>query len=200
MPSSEEKLDIVQYAVQLLNERGYVFIGMDHFAKPEDELAVALREGRLQRNFQGYSTYADCDLVAVGVSSIGKIGSVYSQNQRLLDDYYADLDAGRLPVMRGFDLNADDILRRQIIQDLMCRFALNFADYANALHQNQTFADYFAPELADMRKLADLGLVELFSGSLNVTAKGRFLIRNISMVFDYYLRHKATQAKYSQTV
>ncbi len=194
VPTSEEKLDILQYAVYLLDEKGYVFIGMDHFAKPEDELAVALREGRLQRNFQGYSTYADCDLIAIGVSSIGKIGHTYSQNQRQLEDYYADLDAHRLPIMRGFILNADDVLRRQIIQDLMCRFALNFADY------DVDFMHYFAAELEDLRQLAHLGLIELNHDTLTVTAKGRFVIRNIAMVFDYYLRHKETRATYSQTV
>lgn len=196
VPSSEEKLDILQYAVKLLDERGYVFIGMDHFAKPEDELAVALREGRLQRNFQGYSTYADCDLVAIGVSSIGKIGNTYSQNQRDLNDYYADLDAGKLPVMRGYELNADDVMRRQIIQDLMCRFALELADY------QPNFADYFAEEIPDLQRIVALGLIEWQpeTGSLKVTPKGRFLIRNIAMIFDYYLRHKETKAKYSQTV
>ena len=196
VPSSEEKLDILQYAVQLLDERGYVFIGMDHFAKPEDELAIALREGRLQRNFQGYSTYADCDLVAIGVSSIGKIGNTYSQNQRDLNDYYADLDAGKLPVMRGYELNADDVMRRQIIQDLMCRFALELVDY------QPNFAEYFAEEIPDLQRFAEQGLIEWQpeTGSLKVTPKGRFLIRNIAMIFDYYLRHKETKAKYSQTV
>ena len=196
VPSSEEKLDILQYAVKLLDERGYVFIGMDHFAKPEDELAIALREGRLQRNFQGYSTYADCDLVAIGVSSIGKIGNTYSQNQRDLNDYYADLDEGKLPVMRGYELNADDVMRRQIIQDLMCRFALELADY------QPNFAEYFAEEIPDLQRFAEQGLIEWQpeTGSLKVTPKGRFLIRNIAMIFDYYLRHKETKAKYSQTV
>ncbi len=196
VPSSEEKLDILQYAVKLLDERGYVFIGMDHFAKPEDELAIALREGRLQRNFQGYSTYADCDLVAIGVSSIGKIGNTYSQNERNLDDYYAALDNNQLPIMRGFQLNADDVMRRQIIQDLMCRFALELTDY------QADFADYFAEEIPDLQRFAELGLIDWQpeTGSLKVTPKGRFLIRNIAMIFDYYLRHKETKAKYSQTV
>jgi coproporphyrinogen dehydrogenase len=196
VPSSEEKLDILQYAVHLLDKRGYVFIGMDHFAKPEDELAIALKEGRLQRNFQGYSTYADCDLVAIGVSSIGKIGHSYIQNQRLLDDYYADLDANKLPVMRGFELRHDDVLRRQLIQDLMCRFALELSDY------DVDFATYFAEELPELDKMASLGLIEwnTVSGSLKVTPKGRFVIRNIAMIFDYYLRHQETRAKYSQTV
>lgn len=196
VPSSEEKLDILQYAVHLLDEKGYVFIGMDHFAKPEDELAIALKEGRLQRNFQGYSTHADCDLVAIGVSSIGKIGNTYSQNQKELPEYYADLDAGRLPILRGFQLNDDDVLRRQVIQDLMCRFALELSDYG------VDFKTYFADEMPDLDNMAKLGLIEwnALSGSLKVTPKGRFLIRNIAMIFDYHLRHKETQAKYSQTV
>ena len=198
VPGSEEKLDMLQYCVQTLTERGYVFIGMDHFAKPDDELSVALKEGWLQRNFQGYSTYADCDLVAIGVSSIGKIGSTYAQNERDIDAYYAAIDAGHLPIMRGYQLNQDDLLRRNIIQDLMCRFALDFQIYESVF--GIPFAQYFQAELADLQQLAELGLVRLKSHGLTVTPKGRFLIRNIAMVFDYHLRHKETKAKYSQTV
>ena len=170
VPSSEEKLDILQYAVHLLDERGYVFIGMDHFAKPEDELAIALREGRLQRNFQGYSTYADCDLVAIGVSSIGKIGDTYSQNERDLEQYYAALDNNQLPIMRGFQLSDDDVMRRQIIQDLMCRFALELSDY------RADFAEYFAEEIPDLQRITELGLIEWQpeTGSLNVPQRGGF--------------------------
>ena len=198
VPSSEEKLDILQYAVQTLTNKGYVFIGMDHFAKPEDDLAIALHEGRLQRNFQGYSTYADTDLVAIGVSSIGKIGATYEQNEKDIEAYYQALDEGRLPIMRGYQLNQDDLLRRTLIQDLMCRFALDFSDYEKAFEI--PFAHYFQPELADLQKLADLGLLSLNEHSLQVTPKGRFLIRNIAMVFDYHLRHRETQATYSKTV
>lgn len=198
VPDSEEKLDILQYAVQTLTSRGYVFIGMDHFAKPEDELAVALKEGWLQRNFQGYSTYADCDLIAIGVSSIGKIGNAYIQNERDIDAYYAALDQGRLPVMRGYRLNGDDLLRRNIIQDLMCRFSLEFSTYENLF--NIDFISYFHEELADLQDLASLGLLRLKPNGLTVTPKGRFLIRNIAMVFDYHLRHKETTAQYSKTV
>ena len=198
VPGSEEKLDILQYAVHTLTERGYVFIGMDHFAKPDDELAVALREGWLQRNFQGYSTYADCDLVAIGVSSIGKIGSTYSQNERDIDAYYAAIDAGRLPIMRGYQLNRDDILRRSIIQDLMCRFALDFQLYESMF--GIPFAQYFKAELADLQQLAQLGLITMRGNGLKVTPKCRFLIRNIAMVIDHHMRHKETTAKYSQTV
>ena len=198
VPSSEEKLDILQYAVERLSDAGYVFIGMDHFAKPDDELSVALREGFLQRNFQGYSTYADCDLVAIGVSAIGKIGCTYEQNERNITDYYAALDAGHLPVMRGYHLTRDDILRRNIIQDLMCRFALDFRVYQDTFAI--PFAQYFADELADLEQMERLGLVKLKTNGLTVTPKGRFLIRNIAMVFDYHLRHRETTAQYSQTV
>ena len=198
VPSSEEKLDILQYAVERLSDAGYVFIGMDHFAKPDDELSVALREGFLQRNFQGYSTYADCDLVAIGVSAIGKIGCTYEQNERNITDYYAALDAGHLPVMRGYRLTRDDILRRNIIQDLMCRFALDFRVYQDTFAI--PFAQYFADELADLEQMERLGLVKLKTNGLTVTPKGRFLIRNIAMVFDYHLRHRETTAQYSQTV
>ncbi len=198
VPGSEEKLDILQYAVQTLTARGYVFIGMDHFAKPDDELSLALKEGWLQRNFQGYSTYADCDLIALGVSSIGKIANVYVQNERDIDAYYAAIDAGRLPVMRGYRLNQDDLLRRNIIQDLMCRFALDFRVYESVF--GISFAHYFQTELTDLRQLAGLGLLVLKPHGLQVTPKGRFLIRNIAMVFDYHLRHKETTAQYSKTV
>ena len=184
--------------MQSLTGRGYVFIGMDHFAKPDDELSIALKEGWLQRNFQGYSTYADCDLVAIGVSSIGKIGSTYAQNERDIDTYYAAIDEGRLPIMRGYQLNQDDLLRRNIIQDLMCRFSLDFQIYESVF--GIPFHQYFADELADLQNLAELGLLRLKPHGLTVTPKGRFLIRNIAMVFDYHLRHKETTAKYSQTV
>lgn len=198
VPDSNTKLDMLQQIVQRLDQAGYVFIGMDHFAKPGDELAVALREGRLQRNFQGYSTHADCDLVAVGVSAIGKIGRTYSQNERELEAYYAALDAGRLPVMRGYVLNDDDLLRRRLIQDLMCRFGLEFADYTAEC--GRPFADYFAAEMPELAGMAAKGLLELDAEGLRVSAKGRFLIRNIAMVFDHHLRHRTTAARYSQTV
>ncbi|PSJ80944.1 oxygen-independent coproporphyrinogen III oxidase [Neisseria iguanae] len=198
VPDSEEKLDMLQYCVHTLTDRGYVFIGMDHFAKPDDELSTALKEGWLQRNFQGYSTYADCDLLAVGVSGIGKIGSTYTQNERDIKAYYAAIDEGRLPIMRGYQLNQDDLLRRNIIQDLMCRFSLDFQIYESVF--GIPFRQYFADELADLQHLAKLGLLRLKLHGLTVTPKGRFLIRNIAMVFDYHLRHKETTAKYSQTV
>ena len=198
VPDSTTKLDILQNTIHYLLENGYIFIGMDHFAKPEDELAIALAENRLQRNFQGYSTHADCDLIAIGVSSIGKIANIYSQNEKELNAYYQALDENRLPVLRGYQLNADDLLRRRVIQDLMCHFELNYLDYSTILPQS--FQHYFAAEMTDLEQLAQLGLVELGIDKLHVTPKGRLLIRNIAMIFDYYLRQKRTTAHYSRTL
>ncbi|BEV72081.1 MULTISPECIES: oxygen-independent coproporphyrinogen III oxidase [unclassified Paludibacterium] len=198
LPSSSVKLDILQHSVRQLTEAGYVFIGMDHFAKPDDDLAVALRQGRLQRNFQGYSTYADCDMLAFGVSSIGKVGPCYSQNEKELDAYYAALDAGRLPVMRGLVLDSDDILRRSIIQALMCRFSLSFEAIEEIFNIN--FAHYFAEEIPKLREMQQMGLLHFDGDFLTVEPKGRFLIRNVAMLFDRHLRERQTKARYSKVI
>lgn len=198
LPTPAAKLDILQAAVSRLSDAGYLFVGMDHFARPDDDLAQALRQGRLQRNFQGYSTHADCDMIGLGVSSIGKVGPCYSQNEKDLDAYYARLDAGELPVMRGMVLDQDDILRRAVIQALMCRFALS----VEAIEQTFgiVFADYFAAELPRIREFQQLGLLRFDGDFLMVEPKGRFLIRNIAMVFDRHLRERQTQARYSRTI
>jgi oxygen-independent coproporphyrinogen-3 oxidase len=198
LPAASTKLDILQDAVKSLADAGYVFIGMDHFAKPEDDLAIALRQARLQRNFQGYSTHADCDMIGLGVSSIGKVGPCYSQNEKDLDSYYAALDEGRLPVMRGMVLDQDDILRRGIIQALMCRFSLS----VEAIEQVHgiNFAEYFAAELPAIREYHKLGLLTFDGDFLMVEPKGRFLIRNIAMLFDRHLRERETKARYSKTI
>ncbi len=198
LPAPQVKLDILSMAVNKLTAAGYVYIGMDHFAKPEDELAVAQREGRLHRNFQGYSTHSDCDLVALGVSAIGKIGPTYSQNYRELDDYYAALDRNQLPIMRGLVLNTDDQIRRAIIQDLMCHFEL-VKDSINSSYSID-FDSYFTTEMAELREYEGEGLLELSPLSLKVTAKGRMLIRNICMVFDHYLRTRTQHARYSKVI
>lgn len=198
LPSPATKLDILQNSVQQLTDAGYVFIGMDHFAKPDDELTRALQQGRLQRNFQGYSTHADCDMIGLGVSSIGKVGPCYSQNEKELDAYYAALDAGRLPVMRGMTLSQDDILRRSVIQGLMCRFSLSVEAIEQTFAIN--FADYFADELPKIREFQQMGLLTFDGDFLMVAPKGRFLIRNIAMVFDRHLRERETKARYSQTI
>lgn len=198
LPSSKDKLDILQASVNTLTENGYVFIGMDHFAKPEDELAIALRQGRLQRNFQGYSTHADCDMIGLGVSSISKVGASYSQSERNLEAYYQAIDENRLPVMRGMVLTQDDLLRRSIIQALMCRFVLAF-DVYEEVYQIE-FKRYFAEEMHQLDELKKLGLLTVDDGFLVVEPRGRFLIRNIAMVFDKHLREQKTHAQYSKTI
>ncbi|QJD29022.1 oxygen-independent coproporphyrinogen III oxidase [Methylococcus geothermalis] len=198
LPSADVKLDILQNAIAHLTGAGYVYIGMDHFAKADNELNLAQREGRLQRNFQGYSTHADCDMVAMGVTAIGKVGPTYSQNFRTLEDYYARLDQGVLPVMRGLECDDDDLLRRAVIQALMCQFELDFARLGR--QHGVDFARYFAAELGDLEPMAADGLLELGPGRLTVTPKGRLLIRNIAMAFDRYLRQDQERRAYSKVI
>lgn len=198
LPSPQTKLDILKLAVNTLTDAGYVYIGMDHFAKPDDELAVAQRQGRLHRNFQGYSTHSDCDLIAVGVSSIGKIGPTYSQNVRELEPYYNALDNNILPIMRGMELNADDLVRRAIIQALMCHFELSKESFNTVYHID--FDQYFATEMKELADYEKEGLLDLSLQWIHVTPKGRMLIRNICMVFDKYLRTKQEHARYSKVI
>ncbi len=197
LPSATQKLDILSQTAERLAQAGYVYIGMDHFAKPDDEMAVAQRNGTLYRNFQGYSTHADCDLVAIGITSISKVGHSYAQNVKSLEEYYGLLDADRLPVYRGVELDHDDLLRRAIIMELMCHFTLRFdrveRDY------NLRFADYFAPELAELTAMQSDGLLRLVADGLEVLPVGRLLIRNIAMVFDKYLR-QSTQQRFSKVI
>ena len=198
LPAPKEKLEILDQTIRRLTSAGFLYIGMDHFAKPSDELAIAQRKGMLHRNFQGYSTHADCDLLALGVSAIGKIGPTYSQNFRSLEDYYEHIGKGELPIMRGLALNSDDLLRRDIIQALMCHFALSKADL-EAKHAIR-FDEYFKEELSILKDLAGEGLVELGDDAIRVSPKGRLLIRNICMVFDRYLALDENQVKYSKVI
>ena len=198
LPDAETKLDMLGLAIERLGAAGYVYIGMDHFARPDDELAVAQRQGRLHRNFQGYSTHADADLVSCGVSAIGAVGLTYSQNVKTLDAYYERIDGNELPIERGIALGMDDALRRSIIQMLMCQFELSMAAVEQAYPI--TFADYFATELQALRALEQDGLVTVGPQWLSVTAKGRLLIRNICMVFDRYLAAPAATPRFSSTV
>lgn len=198
MPDTDTKLGMLQLCIERLGSAGYVYIGMDHFAKPGDDLAVAQRQGRLHRNFQGYSTHADADLVACGVSSIGAVGATYSQNAKTLEDYYALIDAGALPLQRGIRLGMDDLLRRAIIQKLMCQFELSVAAIEQAFPI--VFADYFATELADLHALQADGLVQVDEAWISVTPKGRLLIRNLCMVFDRYLGQQAGGPRFSRTI
>ncbi|SFD23399.1 oxygen-independent coproporphyrinogen III oxidase [Massilia yuzhufengensis] len=198
MPASDTKLRMLQLCIERLGAAGYVYIGMDHFAKPRDELAVAQRQGRLHRNFQGYSTHADTDLVACGVSAIGAVGATYSQNVKTLEEYYELLDRNELPVARGLSLDMDDALRRALIQKLMCQFEVSIP--ALELAFPIVFRDYFAPELAQLRQMQADGLVRLGPEWLTVTGKGRLLIRNICMVFDRYLAARQDRPRHSHTV
>jgi oxygen-independent coproporphyrinogen-3 oxidase len=198
MPSADARLQILSLAIRKMTEAGYVYIGMDHFAKPDDELATAQRQGRLHRNFQGYSTHSDCDLLAFGISSIGKVGPTYSQNVKTLDEYYDLLDSGTLPVYRGIELNADDLLRRSIIQSLMCHFELSIESIEIA-HLIE-FRKHFATELEDLREMVDAGLVRIDDRWITVLPKGRMLVRAISMVFDRYLRADRQRTRYSKVI
>jgi oxygen-independent coproporphyrinogen-3 oxidase len=198
LPSADAKLQILALAIRKLTEAGYVFIGMDHFAKPDDELAVAQRQGRLHRNFQGYSTYADCDMLSFGISSIGKVGPTYSQNVKTLDEYYDRLDAGMLPVFRGIELSADDILRRSIIQALMCHFELSIESIESS--HLIDFHKYFAAELEDLKEMEHAGLLKVEREWITVLPPGRMLVRIISMVFDRYLRADRQRTRYSKVI
>ena len=198
LPSADTKLQILSLAIKKLTDAGYVFIGMDHFAKPDDELAVAQRQGRLHRNFQGYSTHADCDMLSFGISSIAKVGPTYSQNYRTLDEYYDRLDAGVLPVLRGIELTADDLLRRSIIQALMCHFEIS-TESIEIAHLID-FKKYFAAELEDLKELERGGLVKVDDKWITVLPPGRLLVRAISMVFDKYLRADRQRTRYSKVI
>jgi oxygen-independent coproporphyrinogen-3 oxidase len=198
LPGAEAKLDMLALCIRRLSEAGYVYLGMDHFAKPGDDLAVAQRQGRLHRNFQGYSSHADADLVACGVSAIGAVGSTYSQNVKTLEAYYDRLDNNELPIERGIKLSMDDVLRRSLIQKLMCQFELSISALEQAFPI--VFADYFASELEQLRALAEQGLLTITPDYLSVTLKGRLLIRNICMAFDRYLNEKPAAPRCSKTI
>lgn len=198
LPSGEAKLQILQLAIRRLTEAGYTYIGMDHFAKPDDDLSTAQRQGRLHRNFQGYSTQAECDLLAFGVSAIGSIGPVYAQNHKILDDYYDALDRDELPVLRGVELNADDLVRRAIIQALMCHFELSI-ESVEVAHLID-FKSYFSTEIAALGEMEAAGLVKIDDQWIHVEPAGRMLVRAIAMVFDRYLRSDRERATYSKVI
>ncbi len=198
LPKADEKLAIFTKAIDRLTRAGYVYIGMDHFAKPGDDLAVAQRQGRLHRNFQGYSTHADSDLVAFGISAIGRIGPTYYQNMKTLDEYYDALDWDHLPVMRGIELTQDDLVRRAVIQALICNFKLSVESIE--LSYLIDFKEYFARELADLQLLVEQDLVDVSPEWITITPRGRLLVRSICMVFDRYMREHKRSATYSKVI
>jgi oxygen-independent coproporphyrinogen-3 oxidase len=191
LPSPDEKLAILKHCIDRLTAAGYVYIGMDHFAKPDDELAVAQANGTLYRNFQGYSTHADCDLIALGITSISMVANCYAQNLKTLDDYYARIDANELAVFRGVSLTHEDILRREVINQLICNFVLRMSQIEKQF--GITFSEHFSQELEELKPMQQDGLLELTDDAITVTPAGKLLIRNICMVFDAYLRAQKEQ-------
>ena len=186
LPMPSAKVAMLARSLEVFQEAGYVYIGMDHFALPDDSLAVAKRQGRLHRNFQGYSTQSDCDLIGLGVSAIGKVGATYSQNAKTLDDYYDCINHGRLPVVRGLALSRDDLLRRSVIMALMCQGEILFESIEQAWLID--FSSYFSPELEQLEAMEEQGLVRLHEDSIEVTAMGWHFVRGVAMLFDRYLQ------------
>ncbi len=198
IPTPETKLEILHQTIDRLGDAGYVYIGMDHFALPDDDLVVARHDGTLQRNFQGYSTHRNCDLIGLGVSSISSIGNVYAQNSATTMEYEALLQNGQLPVKKGIAVDTDDLLRAEVIQALMCYDSLDFDEFAAQLGID--FRDYFAAEIKRMQPLQDDGLVVVDADRIHITAKGRLLLRSIAMVFDRYIDPEQESEKFSKAI
>jgi oxygen-independent coproporphyrinogen III oxidase len=198
LPSGGAKVAMLSRSLDAFTEAGYVYIGMDHFALPDDALAVAKRQGRLHRNFQGYSTQADCDLIALGVSSIGRVGATYSQNAKTMEEYCDLLDQGHLPVVRGLALSRDDLIRRAVIMALMCQGQLQFESINLAWLVD--FKKYFAAELSQLEDMQAQGLVQLSDSGIQVSAMGWFFVRGVAMVFDRYVQADRNRARFSKII
>jgi len=198
IPLPEVKLDILHRTIDTLCGAGYEYIGMDHFALPDDELVVARANGTLQRNFQGYSTHRECDLVALGVSAIGSIGNVFAQSAVTTMEYEALIENGQLPIRKGIAVDDDDLLRADVIQALMCYDKLSFEEFS-AKHDID-FASYFAAEIESLQPLADDGLIELDPSGIKITQKGRLLLRSIAMVFDRYIDQAQNDNRFSKAI
>lgn len=198
MPSAKSRLAILQYTIEYLTQQGYQFIGMDHFAKPDDELAIAQRQGELHRNFQGYTTQGDSDLLGLGVSSISQIGHSYSQNQKDLKAYYQQVAQQGHGQWKGVALSQDDLIRRLVIKQLICNFSLDYTVIETQF--NLSFSDYFAEDIKLLQPFIDDGLVSLNAHSLRVHGNGVLLIRNICMCFDVYFRQQARQQQFSRVI
>jgi oxygen-independent coproporphyrinogen-3 oxidase len=198
LPAGGAKVAMLSRSLDAFTEAGYVYIGMDHFALPDDALAVAKRQGRLHRNFQGYSTQADCDLIALGVSSIGRVGATYSQNAKTMEEYCDLLDQGHLPVVRGLALSRDDLIRRAVIMALMCQGQLQFESINLAWLVD--FKKYFSAELAQLDDMQGQGLVQLSDTGIQVTGMGWFFVRGVAMVFDRYVQADRNRARFSKII
>jgi oxygen-independent coproporphyrinogen-3 oxidase len=198
IPEPETKLDILHRTIDRLSAAGYVYIGMDHFALPEDDLVTARHENTLQRNFQGYSTHRHCDLVGLGVSSISSIGNVFSQNSVTTMEYQTLIEDGKLPVKKGIAIDDDDLLRGEAIQALMCYDRLSFDDFDSK--HGVDFRSYFSAELEKLIPLEQDGLINVDSDAIAITAKGRLLLRNIAMVFDRYIDDSKNDNRFSRAI
>ena len=198
LPSASAKITMLSRALAVFEQAGYVYVGMNHFSLPNDPLAIAKRQGRLHRNFQGYSTQPDCDLIGLGVSAIGRVGPIYSQNAKTLDDYYDHLNQGRLPVVRGLALSRDDLLRRTVIMALMCQGQLQFEPVELAYLID--FRAYFVSELDALQELVDQGFVTVTTADIEVTPSGWFFVRAVAMVFDRYLQADRNRERFSKII
>ncbi|MBF0454150.1 MAG: oxygen-independent coproporphyrinogen III oxidase [Magnetococcales bacterium] len=198
LPPPDEKMQILEESIRILEERGYLYIGMDHFGKPDDELTVAQREGKLHRNFQGYTTHAECDLVGLGVSSISQIGPMYAQNLKKVHHYQERLTSGGLPPFRGLIMSEDDRIRHTVIMKLMCDFRLEFATIE--AQYGLVFEDYFADGLVQLVEMEADGLLTVRDRMIQVTPSGKVLIRNICTAFDWYLAQSQTSTNFSQAI
>ena len=198
LPSALARTTMLSRARAVFEDAGYVYVGMDQFSLPDDALAVAKRQGRLYRNFQGYSAQRDCDLIGLGVSAIGRVGPIYGQNAKTLDDYYDHLNQGRLPVVRGLALSRDDLLRRTVIMSLMCQGQLQFEPVEQAYLID--FRAYFASELEALRELVGQGLVTVTDSDIQVTPSGWFFLGAVAMVFDRYLQADRNRERFSKII
>ncbi len=197
LPPPEDKLKILEMTIDMFQEAGYVFIGMDHFAKPDDELAIAQKDGTLWRNFQGYTTKKGVDLIGIGATSIGMLYDGYFQNYKTIRDYYIAIDAGRLPVMKGYLLSYEDLIRREVIMDLMCHFSCSFEKIESMFGIN--FEEHFERELCELKEMESDGLLAVKDKKITVMPEGRLLIRNIAMVFDEHIKNKK-ELRFSRTI
>ena len=198
LPPPEHRVRMLGEAISGFIGQGYTYIGMDHFALPGDALAAAKRQGRLHRNFQGYSTQPDCDLIGLGVSSIGRMGATYSQNAKTLDEYYDAIRHGQFAVVRGLALSRDDLVRRAVVMALMCQGRVVFESIE--LSHLISMRDYFPSEMAELAELEQLGLVMLSPDGIQVTPTGWYFVRAVAMVFDKHLRADKARERFSRII
>jgi len=196
IPPAKNKITMLSLAIEKFLENGYVYVGMDHFALPSDSLAIAKRQGRLHRNFQGYSTQPDCDIIALGVSAIGRIGANYNQNAKELEDYYDHLNHGRFPIIKGLALSKDDIVRRAVIMEIMCQGRLDYESIELAYLIN--FKEYFSSEMNLLRNFHEKDFIDLDDSGIQVTDTGWFFVRAIAMIFDRYLQLDQNRTRFSK--